>query len=104
MGCVWVTLTSLKPLRSSNLPLIQEQFETKEEESEKFAVVLMGDKEYDQGHVVKVLCKVIAGLGAYATCVTACSLFGCGVVCVGMTGRRSVAAASQLTCPLPITL
>lgn len=26
-------------------------------------VVLLGDKEYDQGHVVKVLCKVIAGLG-----------------------------------------
>ena len=27
-------------------------------------VVLVGDKEYDQGHVVKVLCKVIPGLGA----------------------------------------
>ena len=27
-------------------------------------MVLIGDKDYDQGHVVKVLCKVIAGLGA----------------------------------------
>ena len=32
----------------------EQKFETKEEESEKFAVVLVGDKEYDQGHVVKV--------------------------------------------------
>ena len=27
-------------------------------------VLLIGDKSYDQGHVVKVLCKVIPGLGA----------------------------------------
>jgi hypothetical protein len=27
-------------------------------------VVLIGDKEYDQGHVIGVLCKAIPGLGA----------------------------------------
>ena len=32
----------------------EQKFETKEEESEKFAVVLVGDKDYDQGHVVKI--------------------------------------------------
>ena len=64
-------------------------------------MVLMGDKEYDQGHVVKVLCKVIAGLGA---CVRACFWFcgcSCGWLVLGATsvGRHSIII--DLTPPYP---
>jgi hypothetical protein len=52
-------------------------------------VVLLGDKEYDQGHVVKVLCKVIAGLGAcyvYTAYCVYCVLAWCSVVWCGGGG------------------
>ena len=56
-------------------------------------MVLVGDKEYDQGHVVKVLCKVIAGLGAYALafCMLVwCGVEACGLVCLPVPAGRVV--------------
>ena len=62
----------------------------------------MGDKEYDQGHVVKVLCKVISGLGA----MKAVAAFQEAQVCAHIhthtyTHRHTYIA--PLSFPLPMT-
>ncbi|TFJ81175.1 hypothetical protein NSK_007517 [Nannochloropsis salina CCMP1776] len=76
----------------------EERFETKEEESEKFAVVLVGDKDYDQGHVVKVLCKVIAGLGAMKAVTAFQEAQSKGKAIVLIADEESAETVAELIC------
>jgi ATP-dependent Clp protease adapter protein ClpS len=56
--------TDLKQAPPERKQITELKKQEQEKKTDKYAVVLIGDKEYDQGHVIGVLCKAIPGLGA----------------------------------------